>query len=336
MNRISFALTALTALLLGLAVGWMPVSGAQDASPTPALAGGFEVLWEYRPDPGSPDGLSHAYGVGIDPRGNVWVADGNHDRLVILAPDGTHLETWGTSGAGEGQFEFNAPESGFGVGYGDVTFDEAGNIYVLDTGNHRVQKFAPDRSFQLAWGSLGEGDGQFIAAGGIAVGPDGVVYVSDERRADVQRFDADGRFLGTTGPLVTGEGDRVLSGGLAVAGDGTIWIADFRNHQIQHVDPEGAMLTAWGRHGIGPDEVSRTNDVALDAAGRVYVIEDTNPRLQVFSPDGRLLAWIQAEHGDPGYLSDGHGVAVDAAGIVYVSDRDSVQAFRLRLPQEAA
>jgi DNA-binding beta-propeller fold protein YncE len=333
MRRIPIRLSALAVLLLGSAVGWMPVSAAQDASPSPALAGPFEVLWEYKPSPDDPERLSHAYGLGIDPRGNVWVADGNHDRIEILASDGTHLETWGSSGAGEGQFEFYAPESGFGVGYGDVAFDEAGNIYVLDTGNHRVQKFAPDRSFQLAWGSLGEGDGQFIAAGGIAVGPDGMIYVSDERRSDVQRFDADGRFLGTTGPLVTDEGDSVLPSGLAVAGDGTIWVADFANHQVQHFGPDGALLAAWGRLGTRAGELSAPGDVALDSTGRVYVVEDTNPRIQVFSPDGRFLAWIQVDYGDPGYLSSGDGVAIDDAGIVYVSDRDSVQAFRL-LPQQ--
>jgi sugar lactone lactonase YvrE len=329
MSRISIAFSALTALLLGLAAAGIPVSGAQEASPSPALAGEFEVLWEYKPDRGGPDGLSHAYGVGIDPQGNVWVADGNHDRIVILAPDGTHLETWGTSGTGAGQFEFFAPESGYGVGYGDIAFDEAGNCYVIDTGNYRVQKFAPDRTFLRTWGSKGEGDGQFIAAGGIAVGPDGVVYVSDERRGDVQRFDADGRFLGTTGRLLTDDGDHVLPSGLAVAGDGTIWIADFWNHQAQHVGPDGTLLAAWGRAGAGPDEMSRPNDLALDATGRVYVAVDTNARIQVFSPDGQLLASIQADYGELGYLSDGHGVAVAAAGVVYVSDRDSVQAFRL-------
>jgi DNA-binding beta-propeller fold protein YncE len=326
-------LSALIASISGLAVGWIPVSGAQDASPSPAPAGAFEVLWEYKPDPGDPDGLSHVYGLGIDPQGDVWVADGNHDRVVILAPDGTHLETWGSAGMGEGQFEFNAPESGYGVGYGDIAFDEAGNCYVIDTGNYRVQKFAPDRTFLRAWGSKGEGDGQFIAAGGIAIDPDGVVYVSDERRGDVQRFDADGRFLGTTGRLLTDDGDRVLPSGLAVAGDGTIWVADFLNDQVQHVGPDAAPLAAWGRSGSGPDEMNRPNDIALDATGRVYVVEDSTPRLQVFSPDGQLLAAIQADYGELGYLSSGDGVAVDAAGVVYVSDRDSVQAFRL-LPME--
>src|SRR5688500_14654777 len=101
------------------------------------LAAGYVALGPLRP------------GTGGRPPGNLWVADGNHDRFQILAPDGTHLETWGTQGSGKGQFEFTAPESGFGVGYGDVAFDGAGNLYVVDTGNHRVQKFAPDRAFLL-------------------------------------------------------------------------------------------------------------------------------------------------------------------------------------------
>jgi hypothetical protein len=156
----------------------------------------FTFLWRSK---GGPQAIEQAYGLGIDPDGNIWVAEGSNDRFQILAPDGTYRETWGTPGSGDGEFEFLSSASAYGRAYGDIAFDAAGNLYVADTGNFRVQKFAPDRTFLRAWGSEGKADGQFLAPSSIAIAADGVVYVSDETRGDVQMFDSDGEFLGVIG-----------------------------------------------------------------------------------------------------------------------------------------
>lgn len=222
-------------------------SDAQAAtSPKSAVApdavGELAFLWESE---GGPDPLSHPYGLGIDPEGNLWVVDGDNDRFQILAPDGTHLETWGTPGAEEGEFEFFTPASGFGVPYGDVAFDAEGNIYVADTGNQRVQKFAPDRSFLLAWGSEGKDDGQFVSPSGIAVGLDGTVYVSDEKRGDVQMFDADGRFLATIGSFGSDPGEFDSALGVAVDEAGIVYVSDnSRVQALRLVLPQGDALSS--------------------------------------------------------------------------------------------
>ena len=139
-------------------------------------------------------------------RGNVWVADGVNDRFQIIAPDGTYRETWGTPGSGDGQFDFLSTHRPMVVAYGDIAFDADGNLYVADTGNFRVQKFAPDRTFLRSWGSKGTEDGQFFAPSSIAIGTDGMVYVSDETRADVQMFTTEGHYLGTIGGTGTEDG----------------------------------------------------------------------------------------------------------------------------------
>ena len=152
----------------------------------------------------------------------------------MIAPDGTFQEAWGTSGAGDGQFTFFNSNAAFARGYGDVAFDAEGNIYVTDTGDTRVQKFAPDRTFLLSWGSTGPDDGQFRTPSGIAVGANGTVYVSDEgplrypavrcRRA-VPGHDR-GRREGTRANLfclpVSPSGP-----------DGDIWVADYGDQRIQ-------------------------------------------------------------------------------------------------------
>ena len=44
---------------------------------------------------------------------------------------------------------------------GAVALDSSGNIYVVDTWNHRIQKFDSSGTFLAKWGSYGTGDGQF-------------------------------------------------------------------------------------------------------------------------------------------------------------------------------
>jgi len=56
-----------------------------------------------------------------------------------------------------------------------------GNLYVVDTMNHRVQKFTRDGKFLLQWGKGGTGPGEFNMPWGIAVDDDGEVYVADWR-----------------------------------------------------------------------------------------------------------------------------------------------------------
>jgi DNA-binding beta-propeller fold protein YncE len=290
-------------------------------------AGAVEFLWQSE---GGPAPLGYPYGPGIDPDGNLWVADSYKDNFQIFAPDGTFLETWGVSGSEAGQFEFR--ESLYSSS-ADVAFDAKGNIYVADIGNYRVQKFAPDRSFLLAWGSKGTGDGQFLSPTGIAVAGDGRVYVSDESRNDVQIFDGEGTWLGTIGEQGEGEGQFRVPEGITVDMAGDLWVADFSNNRIQRFGPTGEFLDAWGRSGNADGQLNLPNDVAVDRQGRVYVADSHNHRLQVFTEDGRFLAQIGGVGSSkPGTFTYAVGVAVAENGVIFVSDANSVQAFRLILP----
>jgi len=74
-------------------------------------------------------------------------------------------------------------------------FDFAGNLFVLDSGNHRIQVFAPDGSFLRSMGEPGEGPGQLGDPQGMFVHPDGRVWVADTRNRRVQPFSPTGAAL---------------------------------------------------------------------------------------------------------------------------------------------
>ena len=85
---------------------------------------------------------------------------------------------WGTEGAGDGEFYF--PKG--------VAVASDGSVYVADTLNHRIQKFASEGVFVTKWGTYGSGDGQFIKPRTVAVASDGSVYVVDGNNHRVQKF----------------------------------------------------------------------------------------------------------------------------------------------------
>lgn len=308
------------------------IEGTPDSTPqiTPPV---IEDLWETQGGPDVP--LDGPFGMAVDPRGNLWVADTGNARFQIFAPDGSFLETWGSAGSGPGQFNFHPYDEFVGMpgGYGDVTFDRDGNIYVADTGNFRIQKFAPDRAFLRQWGSKGTEAGQFLDIFSVTVGPDGTIFVADENRNDVQRFDADGAFLNSIGGPGAGPGKLSDTESAAVDASGRVWITDYNRGQIQRYSADGQFLDTWGAHGFADGQFQNPVDLAFDASGRVWVVDIGKNNVQVFSQDGQYLATLgrSATKDRRGFIGT-IGIALSDAGHVYVSNwsGDSVSAFQVR------
>jgi len=88
---------------------------------------------------------------------------------------------WGSNGGGDGQFSYP---------YG-VAMDAAGNVYVADTDNNRIQKFTSTGTYVTQWGSPGTGKGQFNDPVGVAVDAAGNVYIADAGNHRIQKFALD-------------------------------------------------------------------------------------------------------------------------------------------------
>ena len=83
-----------------------------------------------------------------------------------------------------------------------VAVSAAGEVYVVDTVNDRVQRFSGSGTFLGSWGGPGRNHGRFYTPTSVTTDPAGYVYVADragpypdEGRARVQKFTAEGRFL---------------------------------------------------------------------------------------------------------------------------------------------
>ncbi|MCK5146296.1 NHL repeat-containing protein [bacterium] len=79
-----------------------------------------------------------------------------------------------------------------------IPFSITGNdsaIYVLDTGNHRVQQFDKDYNFIRSFGRRGQGPAEFLTPNEIMINPEGDVIVNNSGNQRLEFFSLEGEYL---------------------------------------------------------------------------------------------------------------------------------------------
>jgi DNA-binding beta-propeller fold protein YncE len=215
---------------------------------------------------------------------------------------------WGGTGTTAGKFDNPL----------GVAVDAAGNVYVADRNNHRVQKFGSTGRFARMWGGRGSGPGRFEHPNQIAVGAGGTVYVTDLQLHRVQMFSPGGRFRGQWGTPGSGKGQFDGPSGIATDARGNVYVADSANHRIQKFADDGRFLLQWGGRGAGRGELDSPAGIAASRSGSIYVADYGNARVQRFGPSGAYAAQWRGPEGDR--LRTPHGIAIDRRGDVFVAD----------------
>lgn len=191
-----------------------------------------------------------------------------------------------------------------------LAVDADGNVYVPDSGNHRVRRIAPDGLITTVAGT-------------------------GERPEINNRCDPTSE---------VGEGPALSSklynpSDVAIDREGNLIIADQLNHRIRRVSPAGSIETIVGSgfHNVYAPGALALNSpidypasVAIDPNGRLHFAEPESHRIARVNADGRLVT--VAGTGFPGFsgdnvsavsarLSSPAGITFDAAGNLYISDR---------------
>ena len=254
------------------------------------------------------------------PGDDIFVADTGNNRIDNFFPNGTLLTSWGSLGAGSGQF--NAPAG--------IALSGTPNLYVADAGNNRVQAFDLSGGYITQWGVAGSGIGQFSTPFGIAVDGVDTVDVVDQGNNRVQQFSGAGVFRTSWGSPGSGSGQFNTPYGIAIDASHNVYVADAGNNRIEKFASTGAFITQWGSLGTGSGQFNGPHGVAVDPAGNVYVGDQGNARIQKFGPGGAYLGEWPASGlpmPPPGtreltsVASGGvDGLAVDGDGNVYFAD----------------
>ena len=257
-------------------------------------------------------GVDDPWGVAVNQRGEVVVADSDRHCVSVLSPSGEKLRSFGKRGSGQGEFK----------GPGGVAVDGDGNILVADEKNHRIQKFTAEGQFLAAVGTRGSGPLQFFCPNDIACNAKNrMVYVTDYGNERVQVLNSDLTFSSTFGKKGSGKGQFDSPCGIACDSTGKVYVADTRNHRIQVFTAEGKFLMMFGKNGCGGGELDRAFGVAIDASDTVYVSELGNSRVSVFTSGGHFVTSFGEGLGPP------YGLAVDDNGVVYVCYYNRVVLF---------
>jgi tripartite motif-containing protein 71 len=279
-------------------------------------AGVFEAEWGSFG--GGPGQFGPIGGLATDTAGNVYVVDSSHNRIEKFDPSGNFITAWGHGGTELGQFRFFSTQNPSQPPGGGIAV--AGNyVYVVDSGNNRIERFNLEGGEAMQWGSYGSGPGQFSYPRGVAANASEVI-VSDDNNRRVQKFDPNGNFQGAAGSNGAGPGQFSYPYGIALDAAGNVYVADDSNHRIVKLNPELGFVTAWGGLGSKPGQLAFPRALASDPAGDTYVADTANDRIEVFGPEGGYLRTLGASGHDLSVLSAPRGLATDPTGRLLVSD----------------
>jgi sugar lactone lactonase YvrE len=263
--------------------------------------------------------------VGSDPAGLDLVHttvynETTGDVVETKAPGGTvesiyppmYSSSLGTT-EGSGSNQFNHPE--------DAAVDSAGNLWVDDKGNHRLQKFSPSGELLGSYGSESKEGGELKNTWGIAINQNtNEVFVSDYTNDCIDVFSNTGKFLRKFGE--SGSGNGKLDGplGLAIDAKGNVWVVDSGNSRVEELSSEGVYLSQFGSYGTGNGQFITPIAVAI-SEGELYVVDYGNDRIEEFSHTGTYLNKFGTEGTGQGQLKGPEGIAVNPmSGDLYVSD----------------
>jgi uncharacterized protein (TIGR03663 family) len=281
-------------------------------------------------------GLNSPRSLAFARDGSFYVADSLNHRILHLDENGALLKAWGSFA--QGTDTAPAPPGTFNEPWG-VAVGPDGSVYVTDTWNHRVQKFAPDGRPLLQWGHFGQADSLDALYGprGIAADSEGKVYVADTGNKRIVVFDSEGNPITEigTGGFDPGQFDEPV--GVAVDSAGRLYVADTWNQRIQTfiASPDGLSFSPdsqWDVYGWFGQSLENKPFIAVDGRGRVFITDPEGYRVMEFSNTGELLqVW-----GDYGATSSTFGlpsgIAVDPQDRVWVTDSASHRILRFTLP----
>jgi hypothetical protein len=164
--------------------------------------------------------------IAWDSNGNMFVSDGyNNKRVVKIDKDGNFVKQFGSRGRGPGQFE----------DVHTIQVDHAGNVYVGDRSNKRLDVFDNDGNFKTAYINVGSpwaicitpGEHQYIYSS------NSTGTSSMEDAGEIYKMELDGRIVGKFGT-----GGKMLKQFMAVheldcRADNVVMAGEISNWRVQ-------------------------------------------------------------------------------------------------------
>ncbi len=267
--------------------------------------------------PATAASLNQPQGLAVDPAGNVYIADTLNHRVrkvtpagIISTVAGTGIEAFGGDGGAATAAQLAGPRG--------LAIDGVGNLFIADSGNHRIRRV--DVNTRVITTAAGGGYG----------------YAGDNGPATEALF----RF-----PFA-----------VTVDPSGNLYIADTGNYRIRKVSATGTIKTiaGIGQEGYGGENVLATTarlgsvtGLAIDSAGNLFAAESTTQRIRRITPNGILgtvagVGYLKFDDfgsasgdGLVAQLNTPSGVAVGTAGKIYIADTGNHRVISVTILRES-
>ena len=184
----------------------------------------------------------------------------------------------------------------------DIAVDEEGNVYVLDSGNHRIQKFDPQGNYLASFGRRGQGPGEFQYPQSLDIDAQGLMYVSDSGNQKIQILKPDGALekeikkTDEAPGIVRVRSDRMIMGqGASVYSFGMNRMEEDPElpKLIKILDRDAEVQKEFGDPKDYKDmlvnRIGNRYHFAVDKESNVYMSFDYQNRIEKYSPEGKLL-----------------------------------------------
>jgi DNA-binding beta-propeller fold protein YncE len=271
--------------------------------------------------------LGTPYGLAVDSKGLVYVADTKVGAVFIFDPENKDTE-----------FIKHGVDARFGRIFG-LAIDDADRLFVSDGEYNHVLVFNKLHKLEGQFG-----DGVMNDPAGMAIDEENrFLYVANTGSDQILVYDADTfkllRKIGNAGKnhTLTDPGDFSKPTNVALDKDGNLYVSDTMNDRVEEFDADGQFIRTFGKNGDGPGEFTRPKGIAVDCDGHVWVADANMNRVQIFTPEGDLRLIFGGFGWLPGEFEALTGITIDSKNRVFTSEQflGRVQMFRYITNAEA-
>lgn len=209
-----------------------------------------------------------------------------------------------------------------------VAVNGAGDLWVVDSAQGRLEEFGPEGKYIAKIGEAGAGTGQLKEPSGLAIDSKGNLWVADSGNNNILEFSPEGRLEATITATCAEGGKLKAPAAVAFDAEGRMWVADAGNNKIEKYK-EGKCVSEWGSAGSEPGKLAEPKGIAIDSEGHIWVSDTGNDRIEEFTTTGSLLSVLGGAGSGEGQLDAPQAITFDSAGYLWVADgaNDRVQAF---------
>lgn len=248
-------------------------------------------------------GMSHPTALGVDPLGNVWVAN-YAGGLSGFTAQGTPLSAT--------PFGLGTTSESYGL-----AIDPAGNIWVSneEAPGHSPHKGSVTKFLGVASGTPGTivqvnnspyiYDSSITFPYGVAADTNGDIAAANNANSTVTVFNGSGTAIGQ------GLGGTSLAFPTVVVFDQShgFWVGNYDGDTITHIAADGTILS-------NPDCCGGVEGLALDSFGNVWTANQEDSSVSEVANNGSVPLVSDTDGG----VSSPSGICVDAAQNVWVSN----------------